>query len=361
MTIDGNPLRRLQQLGQSVWVNMQSLDLLASGTLRRLIEDDGVSGVISALPLEITSETPAMARGAGMQRQALADAIEMADLLAPVYRGSGGSNGFISLELASYQTSSPEAIVEGARALWAAANRQNIMVKVPASKAGLPAIRRLIADGINVNACMIFSVDRYWDVAEAYLSGLEARQCAGEAIGQVNSVASFSLARIDAYLDHRISYISQGAASRNARAVSLAGKAAIASAKMAYRDFRLDMQRRRFQELARKDAQPQRLLWDTAGAANAEAAIRYVEPLIGPDTICALSPDTFEAYRMLGHPMPMLNKGFAEADGVLADLSEMGINVSNIAHALEVETMYSAFTTSDGRNPDPAPVLQLRR
>lgn len=359
MTMGDNPLRRLQQLGQSVWVNMQNLDLMASGTLRRLIEDDGVSGVISALPLEISSETPAMVRGEGMQRHTLADAIEIADLLAPVYRVSGGSNGFVSLELAPHQTSSPEAVVEGARALWEAANRPNLMIKVPASQAGLPAIRRLIADGINVNACMIFSVDRYWDVAEAYLSGLEARHCAGGDIGQVNSVASFSLVRIDAYLDRRISFISQGAASRNARAVPLVGMAAIASAKMAYRDFRLEMQRRRFQELARKDAQPQRLLWDTAGAENAEAAIRYIEPLIGPDTICAMSPDTLETYRMLGHPMPMLNKGFAEADGVLTDLSELGINVSNIAHALEVETMYSAFTTTDGRKP--APALQLRR
>lgn len=347
-----NALRRLQFLGQSVWVSTADRSMIVGGTLQRMIEEDGVSGVAAVVPADWGSGGPAVpGRDAGPQL-ALEEAIEVADLLAPVYRMSGGSNGFASLEVALPRKAlGTEEIVAAAHALWSAVGRPNVLIKVPATPAGLQAAGCLIADGIGVNAGMIYSIDRYWDVVDAYLSGLEARQIVGQPVGHIVSVATFDLASIDALIEPWLARLALDAGPWQERALQLSGKSALACAKMAYQDFRLALLRPRFQALANKDAQPQRLVWDSSGAQGPEACLRYIEPLIGPDTICALSPETLDVYRERGCPTLTLSKGFAEADEVLSDLHALGIDVNRIDPTFGQEADPAIFVAAfRGRN-----------
>lgn len=325
----GNAVRRLQFLGQSVWISALGRNIIADGTLRRLIADDGVSGIILAVAPEKDGEHAS--RYGETLRLTLTEAIEAADLLAPVYRISGGSNGFACIEVRAQST---EGIVAEAHALRLAVCRPNVLIKVPTTPAGLRAISCLIADGIGVNAGTICSIDRYMDALDAYLAGLEARQLAKQPIGHVISVASFALASIDALADQWLTHLAQDAGPVQEKTAQLRGKSAVACAKMAYRDFRFTLQRRRFQALAQNNAQPQRLLWDSTGAQGPEAGFSYIEPLIGPDTICAMSPEMLDAYRQRGCPASTLSKGFAEADNVISDLHELGFDVDCLDIAL---------------------------
>jgi transaldolase len=228
--------------------------------------------------------------------------------------------------------------VAEARQLWQALDRPNVLIKVPATKEGLPAIRQLISEGINVNVTLLFGLPRYREVAEAYISGLEDRAAPGQPLGRVASVASFFLSRIDVLLDPQLEKLAaaDGPVAQTAR--DLIGQVAIASAKEAYRIYQEIFGSARFQKLAAHGARPQRLLWASTSTKNpAYPDVKYVEPLIGPDTVNTLPPETLEAYRDHGDPAPRLTEAVDRAAAVLTRLPELGLDLDQATQQLEDE------------------------
>ena len=339
-----NPLRRLAALGQSVWLDYIDRALLAGGELERLIREDGISGVTSnpaifeqaiARHTEYDAAIAVLARrGAGAaeiyEALAVEDVCRAADLLGGVYAASGGRDGYVSLEVSPRLAHDTEATVAEAQRLWARVARPNLMIKVPAMRAGLPAIRRLIAEGINVNATLLFSVARYREVAQAYLAGLEDRLMAGAALDRAASVASFFLSRIDTLVDHRLDQISTDTA--RARR----GQAAIACARLAYQEYQAFTRGTRWQVLAARGAYPQRLLWaSTSTKDRAYSDVKYVEALIGPGTVNTLSPETVAAYREHGNPSRRLEEEPDAARALPGQLAALGVELDAVSEELE--------------------------
>src|SRR5919202_6137967 len=331
-----NPLRRLEALGQSIWLDAFRRAMLTSGELKRLIEEDGLSGV-TANPAILEKaiagshdydaavrELAAKHKSAREIYESLAveDLSNAADLFRPIYDRTGGQDGFVSLEVSPGVAHETQATLEEARRLWAALNRPNVMIKVPATAEGIPAIQQLISEGINVNITLLFGLDRYRQVVEAYLSGLEARVKNGQEVRGIASVASFFLSRIDVLLDPRLP-------------PDLKGQVAIASARAAYAIYQEVFSSERFTKLG---ANQQRLLWASTSTKDpAESDVKYVEPLIGPETINTLPLSTLQAYRDHGDPAPRLTENLAEAQRVLARLGEVGIDLNAAARQLEEE------------------------
>jgi transaldolase/glucose-6-phosphate isomerase len=341
-----NPLLRLQACGQSPWLDFLGRDLITSGALRDLIERDGLKGLTSNPSIfekaiagtdNYSHEIKAFqvktdhAVAAIYEHLAIADIRDAADLLAPVYQESGGLDGFVSLECSPYLAHDTDATVaEGVR-LWAAVGRPNLMVKAPATPAGVPAIRRLIGRGINVNVTLLFSDEIYGQVIEAYFSGLEDLARAGGDLSSVASVASFFVSRIDTAVDLALDKLGDKAV-----AGSLRGKAAIASAKLAH--VRADMSFRgpRWEALATAGARPQRLLWASTSAKNpAYRDTMYVEALIGRGTINTLPPATLDAFRDHGVvACDAIEQDIDGARAVLARLEAAGVSLSAICQSL---------------------------
>jgi len=334
-----NPLDELTALGQSLWLDFIRRSLIQSGELRRLVAEEQIRGVTSNPSIfekaigdgeEYDAQIAEVAPEVGghprriYEALAIADIQAAADVLEPVYRESDGTDGFVSLEVGPDLAHETEATVEEARRLWRTVARPNLMVKVPGTSEGLPAIRRLLAEGINVNITLLFSRHVYAEVAEAYLAALEQRFDAGEPIDRVASVASFFVSRIDTFVDREIDAIVAQASTADeiARLRSLRGKVAIANAKLAYVHFRDLGATARWQRLARAGAHPQRLLW--ASTSTKDAAYRdtlYVEELIGPETVNTVPPETLEAFRDHGVARPTLAKDVEAADAVLTALA----------------------------------------
>ncbi len=346
--MNSNPLLTIKQLGQSVWLDYIQRGLLSSGEFQRMIDEDGVSGVTSNPAIlqkaivEHHDYDPVIKAMQGhdaaslYQTCAIADLQQAADMLAPQFAASRGRDGFVSHEVSPLLAYDTEATIEEARRLWANLDRPNSLIKVPATPAGVSAIRRLIADGINVNATLLFSLQRYREVAEAYIAGLTLRAERGEALDTIASVASFFLSRIDTLVDSKLDNLMSGATQHQAE--SLRGKSAIASARLAYQDYKLLFTGEHWQQLAAAGARPQRLLWASTSTKDpAYSDIKYIEALIGVDTINTLPLKTLAAYRDHGQPALRLEQDVGLAHATLDGLAELGLDLTALTDQLEQE------------------------
>jgi transaldolase len=261
---------------------------------------------------------------------AIRDIRDAADLLRPVYDATARGDGFVSLEVSPYLGHDTDGTIKEARRLWTAVGRDNLMIKVPASIEGLPAIRQLTSEGINVNITLLFGVERYQEVARAYIDGLSTFVRSGGDPAQINSVASFFVSRIDTMVDEQITerLAAVTDADTGASLRSLLGRVAIANAKMAYQRYLQLCRGEDWQELARKGARPQRLLWASTSTKNTEYRdVQYVEELIGRETVSTLTLATLAAFRDHGRLRPSLEEGVEEARGVIAALDQTGISL----------------------------------
>lgn len=343
-----SPLHKLQQFGQSVWLDGLSPQMIASGALEQLIREDGVSGVVaSSVALGKPPQSHMAGENPAAWRQlSLRDIADAADLLWPVYEETHATNGFVSMEVSPHLAHDTEAMLDEARELWHAVYRPNVMIGVPGTRAGLPVIRRLIADGISVNVTMLFGADRYREAFDACCDGLEDRLAAGMFIEEIASVASFPLSLIDTHIDAMLEAVAQ---EHPAEAACLAGKAAIASARVIYQDFRMMAANRRWKRLTALGAQVQRPLWVSSHPGSPmETTYQYIEPLIGLDTVCAMSPEMLAAYRDNGQPTQTLRKGFPEAETIMADLAKLLIDHETMAQNREIEAIATSLAAVDG-------------
>jgi transaldolase len=340
-----NPLLRLKGQGQSVWLDYIRRSFLTSGDFKRLIEDDGIGGVTSnptifekaidgssdyddALRI-LTAQAPRADLHSLYDRLAIEDVRMAADLLRPAYDLSGGSDGFVSLEPPPQSTKDTAATMEEVRRLWHAVNRPNLMVKVVATPDGVRAVEALIAEGININITLMFSLDHYEAVANAYIRGLE--QCREPS--RVASVASFFVSRVDTKIDRALEAIG------TADALALRGAIAIANAKMVYRRFTEIFHGAPFATLRERGGRVQRPLWASTGVKNPNYRdVLYVEGLIGPDTVTTIPPATLDAFRGHGRVSgATVVEGVDEASAALSKLAELGIDLKAIADELQVD------------------------
>ena len=345
-----NPVRALQAFGQSVWLDYIRRDLLSTGELARLVRDDGLRGLTSNPAIfekafssgedyaSTLLEAARASRNPYRIYEALAfgDIRDAADALRTVYEATAGADGFVSLEVAPDLAHDTVGTLAEARRLWREAGRDNLMVKVPGTPAGVPAIKELIAEGINVNVTLLFARSAYEKVAEAHMSGLEHRAASGKDIGRVASVASFFVSRIDSAVDAELERRMGTASAAGKQALSaLLGKTAIANAKLAYETYRRVTQAERWQKLAALGAKPQRLLWASTSTKNPKYRdVLYVEELIGPHTVNTMPPATLDAFRDHGVPRPSLQEALDEARAVLAELETHGIRLDDVTARL---------------------------
>ncbi|MBA3517464.1 MAG: transaldolase [Rhizobiales bacterium] len=343
-----NPLKALNDYGQSVWLDFLARDFLNEGGLKRLIEQDGLRGVTSNpsifekaigesgyydAQLKQIFASGDMPVGAVYEALAVADIQRAADTLRPVYDATEGRDGFVSLEVSPYLALDTEKTIGEARRLWQTVGRDNLMVKVPATAQGLPAIRQLIGEGINVNITLLFSQDVYEEVVKAYIDGLETRAGKGGDVSRIASVASFFVSRIDSDIDKQIDEKLEEADDPDKRKAlkSLKGKAAIANARLAYRRYKRLFSGERWQRLADKGGRTQRLLWASTGTKNPDYPdVLYVDELIGPDTVNTMPPKTLDAYRDHGSPRASLEANVDEAEETLDALDRAGISLDKV-------------------------------
>src|SRR5919108_1018200 len=309
-----NPLRALQDYGQSVWLDYMQRHLITSGELQRLIDEDGLRGMTSnpaifekaisgstdyAEALRVLSGRNLDAVGL-YEQLAIRDIQDAADILRPVYEELRRGDGYVSLEVSPHLAHDTEGTIREARRLWQTVERPNTMIKVPATPAGLPAIEQLISEGINVNVTLLFSQEVYERVAEAYIAGLQRRIAQGGDASQVASVASFFISRIDTAADAQVMARLKAAKSAQERTLlrSLLGNVAIANGKLTYQRYKAIFQGARWERLAALGARPQRVLWASTSTKNPQYRdVLYVEELIGPDTVNTMPPATLEAFR----------------------------------------------------------------
>ncbi len=348
----GNPLQKLHALGQSIWLDYIKRDLISSGKLKQLISADSLRGITSnpsifekaiAESTEYDQDIQAMKEAAKdissiYEILTQGDVRNAADEFHELYQQTGGQDGYVSLEVNPHLAHDTQGTIAEARRLWQALDRPNVLIKVPGTKAGLPAITQLISEGINVNVTLLFGIPRYQAVAEAYLAGLEARAARGESLKQIASVASFFLSRIDVLLDPKLEKIIAQGGEPATLARNLPGQVAIASAKVAYQYYQQLIRSERFRKLAEKGAQAQRLLWASTSTKNpAYSDVKYVEALIGPETVDTVPMETLDAYRDHGDPKLRLEQDVAQAHTVFERLPKLGISIDNVTQQLEDE------------------------
>lgn len=347
-----NPLKQLEKLGQSIWLDYIKRDLISSGKLRKFIDEDGLRGMTSnpnifeqaiAESHDYDEDIQTMAQ----QGKTINDIYEVltqhdvqaaADEFRKVYDKTEGLDGYVSLEVNPHLANDTKGTIEEARELWRALNRPNVLIKVPGTREGLPAIKQLISEGINVNVTLLFGLPRYREVVEAYISGLEARAAQGKPIQNIASVASFFLSRIDVLIDPLLDKFIAKGDEKAALAKKLQGESAIASAKIAYQIYKEIYKSDRFKKLAAKGAHTQRLLWASTSTKNpAYSDVKYVEALIGPETVDTVPLETFNAYRDHGDPKIRLELDVDKARWVFQKLPELGINIDKVTQQLEME------------------------
>ena len=344
-----NPLVALQAYGQSIWLDFIRRGMLSSGQFRQFIEEDGLRGVTANPSIfdkaiggsrdydEAIRALAAQGKTAAEMYEALAidDVQQAADLFRAVYEETGGVDGLVSLEVSPRLAHDTEGTTSEARRFWGALSRPNVMIKVPATSEGLPAIRQLTAEGINVNITLLFGLGRYREVVEAYLAGLEARVERGLPIDRIASVASFFLSRIDVLVDPLLEQRMREGGSPAEVAETLRGQVAIACAREAYQIYKEITRSERWHRLRSRGARPQRLLWASTGTKNpAYSDVMYVEALIGPETVNTVTLETLHAYRDHGDPAPRLEDG-AAARRLIARLAEVGIDLDEVTSYLE--------------------------
>jgi len=347
-----NPLLTLGTLGQSIWLDYIRRDLIVNGELRHLIEEDGLRGMTSNPSIfekaiagshDYDADIRVMVReGTGVKDiyEALSqrDVQSAVDEFRPLYDKTEGRDGYVSLEVNPHLAHDTRGTMEEARRLWAALNRPNVLIKVPGTAEGLPVIQQLVSEGINVNVTLLFGIPRYRQVAEAYLAGIEARAAQAKPVKMVASVASFFVSRIDALVDPLLDkLIAQGGQDADLARV-LHGQIAIASAKAAYQVYKEVFGSKRFRALAAKGARTQRLLWASTGTKNPEYSdVKYVEALIGRDTVDTVPVETLDAYRDHGEPKDRIEQEAVKAHGMLDRLPELGISIDTVTQQLEDE------------------------
>lgn len=347
-----NPLQRLEKYGQSIWTDFISRRMIERGGLQQFIQNDGVSGVTSNPSIfekaiaESNDYDVAIRELAEKGKSAeeiyeivtVEDIQHTADVLLPVYDRLQGKDGFVSLEVSPKLANDTDGTIEEARRLWSAVNRPNVMIKVPGTEAGLPAIRQLIQEGINVNITLLFGLPRYRQVVEAYVAGLESRVGRREQLKDVSSVASFFLSRIDVLVDPVLEKQAQSGGPNSGIAGSLIGTTAIASAKIAYHMYEEAFADKRFRKLAGLGARTQRLLWASTSTKNPKYSdVKYVEPLIGAETINTVPLETLDAYRDHGKPSSTLTNDLAQSQSNLDNLKKFGIDLDAVTQQLEKE------------------------
>lgn len=347
-----NPLLKLESYGQSIWMDFIRRETIASGQLKQLIEEDGLRGVTSNPSIfekaiagnhDYDDAIRALAlEGKNVDQIYAALTVEdiqrTADLLRPVYDRLGGSDGFVSLEVSPYLARDTVKTIAEARRLWVAVARPNVMIKVPATLEGLPAIQQLIGEGININITLLFGLPRYRQVAEAYIRGLETLAAQGKPLTSVASVASFFLSRIDVLLDPTLEKTMTMDTSKADLAATFHGEVAIFSAKAAYHMYKEIFESERFDKLKARGARTQRLLWASTSTKNpAYSDLKYVEALIGSDTIDTIPLETLAAYRDHGKPASCLTNGAEKAAETLRRLGEVGIDLDAATQQLEDE------------------------
>jgi transaldolase/glucose-6-phosphate isomerase len=347
-----NPVAALKQYGQSVWLDFIRRSLIVGGELKRLVAEDGLGGVTSNPAIfekaidgsddyapaiqEISDRQPGLGAKAVYERLAIKDIQDAADVLRPVYDRTASHDGYVSLEVSPDLANDTNGTVAEARQLWTAVARPNVMIKVPATPAGLPAISTLISEGINVNVTLLFARDAYEAVAHAYIGGLEARLAAGQPLAHVASVASFFVSRIDTVVDGLIdAKLKTATPGEKVRLERLVGKVAIANAKLAYQSYKRIFAGPRWEALQAKNAQQQRVLWASTGSKNPRYSdVLYVEELIGPNTVNTIPPATLAAFRDHGHPRASLEEDVADAMQTLDDLEASGISLRKVTDDL---------------------------
>jgi len=344
-----NKLGSIADFGQSIWLDYIDRHLIRSGELQQLIEHDGIRGVTSnpaifEKAIRTDKEYASILQLLGgaspleaFEHLAIADIRAAADVLHPVYESSEWRDGYVSLEVSPKLAHDCAGTVAEARRLWRAVGRQNLMIKVPATNAGIPAIQMLITEGVNVNATLLFSQAMYQRVAEAFMSGLEQRLLNGGSLARVASVASFFISRIDSAVDAAIDKRLKKASNDGEREVlqSVHGKVAIANARLAYQHYKAVFSTPRWEALHECGAQSQRLLWASTGAKNpAYSDTLYIEELIGPDTVNTAPPATLAAFREHGRIRASLEEDVAGATMVMNRLNAFGISLDDVTDAL---------------------------
>src|SRR5215813_4896628 len=346
-----NPLQSLQTYGQSVWLDYIRRSLITSGELKRLLDEDGLRGVTSNPSIFekaivgstdykdfLEAQGPSGLDAKSLyEKLAIRDIQDAADILRPVYDRSNMRDGYVSLEVAPTLAHDTKGTIQEARRLWKSVGRKNVMIKVPATPEGIPAIEALIGEGINVNVTLLFSQQSYEQVAEAYITGLEKYLKSGGDLSRVASVASFFISRIDSAIDGIIAKRLKDSTAPGEQALlrSLLGKVAIANAKLTYQRYLELFNNPRWQDLECSGAQTQRLLWASTSTKNPSFRdVIYVEELIGANTVNTIPPATFEAFRDHGRLRKSLTQNVEEAHDTMMTLAKVGISMKEVTDKL---------------------------
>jgi transaldolase/glucose-6-phosphate isomerase len=347
-----NPLKDLLKYGQSVWLDYIRRDLLTSGELKRLIDEDGLRGMTSnpaifekaiadsqeyADILQSLRSKPELDAKARYETIAIRDIQDAADFLRPVYNYSKRRDGFVSLEVSPYLARDTQGTLAEAQRLSKTVARENVMIKVPGTTEGIPAFQQLISEGININVTLLFSREVYNRVAEAYIAGLEQRAASGGDISKIASVASFFISRIDSATDalanERLKTSKDPQEQEQLK--SILGKVAIANGKQTYVSYQQIFSGGRWNALAAKGAQTQRVLWASTSTKNPKYRdVMYVEELIGPDTVNTIPPATLDAFRDHGRPRPSLTEDVDAANRTMETVAKVGISMKDVTDKL---------------------------
>ena len=352
-----NRLEQLHGVGQSIWLDSIDRRMLQDGELDKRIRDDALTGMSSnptifqkalasgdAYDAQLTeAEEKNLTSWELFELLETTDVRDACDHFAAVFSSSRGSDGYVSIEVSPGVSNSADATVEEAQRLWKTVNRPNVMVKVPGTKEGAVAVRRLTAAGVNVNITLLFAIEAHERVIEAYLAGLEDRVAAGQPIDGIASVASFFVSRVDTEIDKRLDdKIAKASQAEKERLALLKGRAAIANAKLAYRLFRQKFAGPRWEKLAKQGARLQRPLWASTSTKNpAYRDVMYVEELIGPDTVDTMPPATIDAFRDHGVVDRTVDKKVAAAEAVLKEIETAGISIKEVTEKLLVDGIAS--------------------
>ena len=338
-----NRLQNIHDLGQSIWLDSFDRKLMDSGELQKLIDEDALCGITSNPSIFEKAVTSSSDYDEDIRKLAeenksdeeiffgfaTSDIQRAADILKPVYDKANGTDGFVSLEVSPHLANDTEGTIKQARELWKTVSRNNVMIKIPGTKEGLAAIKQCISEGININVTLLFGLDRYREVTEAYISGLEERVKNNQPIDHVESVASFFLSRIDVLIDPIL---------KEKKLDELVGEIAIASAKKAYEIYKEVFFNDRFRSLEQKGANKQKVLWASTSTKDPSFRdVKYVEALIGPDTINTLPMETIDAFRDHGNAEDHLENNLLQATQHLEQLKDNGINLDELTQQLEEE------------------------
>jgi transaldolase / glucose-6-phosphate isomerase len=348
-----NPLKGLLNYGQSPWMDYIRRDLLTSGELKKMIENDGLRGMTSnpaifeksitgsTLYSDMLSAPDAKSFDAKglFEKIAIRDVQDACDIFKPVYQQSKRRDGYVSLEVSPYLANDTEGTLEEARRLWKAVGRENLMIKVPATPEGIPAVRQLLEEGLNINITLLFAQSAYEKVAEAFIAALEARAIKGLDVSHSASVASFFVSRIDTLVDSKVDELEKTATGAKKNVLeSVRGKIAIANAKLTYQKYQELFGGPRWKALAGKGAQTQRLLWASTSTKNPKYRdVIYVEELIGADTVDTIPPATFDAFRDHGKLRKSLTEDVAGAAKTMENLGKAGISMKEVTDKLLVD------------------------